>query len=148
MLTGCLGFCLPSHTLCSDWNPQMDLQAMDRAHRIGQKKEVQVSVHAWRRLALMQQHISGNTCRHWGQHTMHVGPTHIPTRNIHGGVNVVLGPSMWMLGALCICAVNGVLALPRCTPRRPGICFVHLTWSNYSTTACSCSFGCILRLFS
>jgi SWI/SNF-related matrix-associated actin-dependent regulator of chromatin subfamily A member 5 len=28
----------------SDWNPQMDLQAMDRAHRIGQKKEVKVSV--------------------------------------------------------------------------------------------------------
>ena len=26
----------------SDWNPQMDLQAMDRAHRIGQKKEVRV----------------------------------------------------------------------------------------------------------
>ncbi len=26
----------------SDWNPQMDLQAMDRAHRIGQKKEVHV----------------------------------------------------------------------------------------------------------
>lgn len=26
----------------SDWNPQMDLQAMDRAHRIGQKKQVQV----------------------------------------------------------------------------------------------------------
>ena len=26
----------------SDWNPQMDLQAMDRAHRIGQKKEVLV----------------------------------------------------------------------------------------------------------
>ncbi|CAK0743308.1 hypothetical protein CVIRNUC_001460 [Coccomyxa viridis] len=26
----------------SDWNPQMDLQAMDRAHRIGQKKEVNV----------------------------------------------------------------------------------------------------------
>merc|ERR1712130_486636 len=24
----------------SDWNPQMDLQAMDRAHRIGQKKPV------------------------------------------------------------------------------------------------------------
>jgi SWI/SNF-related matrix-associated actin-dependent regulator of chromatin subfamily A member 5 len=24
----------------SDWNPQVDLQAMDRAHRIGQKKEV------------------------------------------------------------------------------------------------------------
>lgn len=22
----------------SDWNPQMDLQAMDRAHRIGQQK--------------------------------------------------------------------------------------------------------------
>lgn len=26
----------------SDWNPQMDLQAIARAHRIGQKKEVQV----------------------------------------------------------------------------------------------------------
>ncbi|KAJ0976197.1 hypothetical protein J5N97_018162 [Dioscorea zingiberensis] len=26
----------------SDWNPQIDLQAQDRAHRIGQKKEVQV----------------------------------------------------------------------------------------------------------
>ena len=26
----------------SDWNPQMDLQAMDRAHRIGQKKQVSV----------------------------------------------------------------------------------------------------------
>ncbi|KRZ80198.1 putative global transcription activator SNF2L1, partial [Trichinella papuae] len=26
----------------SDWNPQMDLQAMDRAHRIGQKKTVRV----------------------------------------------------------------------------------------------------------
>ncbi|GMH18788.1 hypothetical protein Nepgr_020629 [Nepenthes gracilis] len=26
----------------SDWNPQVDLQAQDRAHRIGQKKEVQV----------------------------------------------------------------------------------------------------------
>lgn len=26
----------------SDWNPQVDLQAMDRAHRIGQKKRVQV----------------------------------------------------------------------------------------------------------
>lgn len=26
----------------SDWNPQMDLQAMDRAHRIGQKKQVHV----------------------------------------------------------------------------------------------------------
>lgn len=24
----------------SDWNPQNDLQAMDRAHRIGQKKQV------------------------------------------------------------------------------------------------------------
>merc|ERR1712147_496623 len=26
----------------SDWNPQMDLQAMDRAHRIGQTKPVHV----------------------------------------------------------------------------------------------------------
>ncbi|XP_021935559.1 chromatin-remodeling complex ATPase chain Iswi isoform X2 [Zootermopsis nevadensis] len=26
----------------SDWNPQMDLQAMDRAHRIGQQKQVKV----------------------------------------------------------------------------------------------------------
>jgi SWI/SNF-related matrix-associated actin-dependent regulator of chromatin subfamily A member 5 len=26
----------------SDWNPQVDLQAMDRAHRIGQKKQVNV----------------------------------------------------------------------------------------------------------
>jgi len=26
----------------SDWNPQVDLQAMDRAHRIGQTKEVLV----------------------------------------------------------------------------------------------------------
>ena len=26
----------------SDWNPQNDLQAMDRAHRIGQKKQVVV----------------------------------------------------------------------------------------------------------
>lgn len=28
--------------ICSDWNPQADLQAQDRAHRIGQKKPVQV----------------------------------------------------------------------------------------------------------
>ena len=26
----------------SDWNPQMDLQAQDRAHRIGSKSEVRV----------------------------------------------------------------------------------------------------------
>lgn len=26
----------------SDWNPQQDLQAQDRAHRIGQKNEVRV----------------------------------------------------------------------------------------------------------
>ena len=45
--------CLPSIKLrsinCivifdSDWNPQMDQQAEDRAHRIGQKKEVRVFV--------------------------------------------------------------------------------------------------------
>jgi len=28
----------------SDWNPQMDLQAEDRAHRIGQKKDVRVFI--------------------------------------------------------------------------------------------------------
>ena len=26
----------------SDWNPQVDLQAQDRAHRIGQKKQVHI----------------------------------------------------------------------------------------------------------
>merc|ERR1719316_1851904 len=26
----------------SDWNPQMDLQAMDRAHRIGQSRKVKI----------------------------------------------------------------------------------------------------------
>lgn len=26
----------------SDWNPQVDLQAMDRAHRIGQTKQVRI----------------------------------------------------------------------------------------------------------
>ena len=26
-----------------DWNPQMDLQAMDRAHRIGQKKQARIT---------------------------------------------------------------------------------------------------------
>lgn len=31
----------------SDWNPQMDLQAMDRAHRIGQKKQVLLSDVGW-----------------------------------------------------------------------------------------------------
>ena len=31
----------------SDWNPQMDLQAMDRAHRIGQTRPV----HVYRMLA-------------------------------------------------------------------------------------------------
>lgn len=33
----------------SDWNPQVDLQAMDRAHRIGAKKPVQVN---WCKLIL------------------------------------------------------------------------------------------------
>ena len=32
--------CLLLHV--SDWNPQSDLQAMDRAHRLGQTKPVQV----------------------------------------------------------------------------------------------------------
>jgi SWI/SNF-related matrix-associated actin-dependent regulator of chromatin subfamily A member 5 len=31
-----------SFYVCSDWNPQVDLQAQDRAHRIGQQKPVQV----------------------------------------------------------------------------------------------------------
>ena len=31
-----------NHTTCSDWNPQADLQAQDRCHRIGQKKQVHV----------------------------------------------------------------------------------------------------------
>ena len=34
-----------TYTRCppkSDWNPQVDLQAMDRAHRLGQTKPVQV----------------------------------------------------------------------------------------------------------
>ena len=46
VLTSSPCYSLCSSSLCSsddsDWNPQMDLQAMDRAHRIGQKKEVQV----------------------------------------------------------------------------------------------------------
>lgn len=29
----------------SDWNPTMDLQAMDRAHRLGQTKEVRDDFH-------------------------------------------------------------------------------------------------------
>jgi SWI/SNF-related matrix-associated actin-dependent regulator of chromatin subfamily A member 5 len=33
---------IESYTKSSDWNPQVDLQAMDRAHRIGQTKPVQV----------------------------------------------------------------------------------------------------------
>lgn len=28
----------------SDWNPTLDLQAMDRAHRLGQTKEVSLAV--------------------------------------------------------------------------------------------------------
>lgn len=36
--------CKQTHCLHpnSDWNPQVDLQAMDRAHRLGQTKPVQV----------------------------------------------------------------------------------------------------------
>ena len=30
--------------ILSDWNPQQDLQAQARAHRIGQKKEVRVFI--------------------------------------------------------------------------------------------------------
>uniref|UniRef100_A0A2N9GWX1 Chromatin-remodeling complex ATPase n=2 Tax=Fagaceae TaxID=3503 RepID=A0A2N9GWX1_FAGSY len=37
----------------SDWNPQVDLQAQDRAHRIGQKKEVQVFRHEHKLLSLL-----------------------------------------------------------------------------------------------
>ena len=33
----------------SDWNPQMDMQAMDRAHRIGQLKQV-IFIYKWRKL--------------------------------------------------------------------------------------------------
>ncbi|KAG7258428.1 hypothetical protein CRUP_031798 [Coryphaenoides rupestris] len=44
-------YCMPGHQpghrdvvilYDSDWNPQVDLQAMDRAHRIGQQKQVRV----------------------------------------------------------------------------------------------------------
>nr|GLL24731.1 chromatin-remodeling complex ATPase chain-like protein [Ipomoea trifida] len=35
------GDCQYCDTYDSDWNPQVNLQAQDRAHRIGQKKEVQ-----------------------------------------------------------------------------------------------------------
>ena len=31
----------------SDWNPQNDLQAIARAHRIGQKKVVKVNLPPW-----------------------------------------------------------------------------------------------------
>ncbi|KAJ0959872.1 hypothetical protein J5N97_000394 [Dioscorea zingiberensis] len=37
-----LSACLYLFAFDSGWNPQVDLQAQDRAHRIGQKKEVQV----------------------------------------------------------------------------------------------------------
>jgi SWI/SNF-related matrix-associated actin-dependent regulator of chromatin subfamily A member 5 len=43
---GGLGINLPTADVVilydSDWNPQVDLQAQDRAHRIGQKKQVRV----------------------------------------------------------------------------------------------------------
>lgn len=35
-------FLLSAVVSFSDWNPQVDLQAMDRAHRLGQTKPVQV----------------------------------------------------------------------------------------------------------
>ena len=38
----------------SDWNPQMDLQAMDRAHRIGQKKQVKVYRFAASKMLIFQ----------------------------------------------------------------------------------------------
>jgi SNF2 family DNA or RNA helicase len=42
-LSPCLGFVLfLNSVLQSDWNPQNDLQAMARAHRIGQKSHVNV----------------------------------------------------------------------------------------------------------
>ena len=37
----CFSF-ITTSSLPSDWNPQVDLQAMDRAHRLGQTKPVQV----------------------------------------------------------------------------------------------------------
>ena len=44
MILGGLGINLMTANIViiydSDWNPQNDLQAMDRAHRIGQKKQV------------------------------------------------------------------------------------------------------------
>ena len=53
----------------SDWNPTMDLQAMDRAHRLGQTKEVKA------RLWFMICHLSSHFCCKVDTHcfVFHVG---------------------------------------------------------------------------
>ena len=62
----------------SDWNPQMDLQAMDRAHRIGQKKQVTVfrfvvehSIEQ-KMVERATKKLSENTCNDSGKWVSHV----------------------------------------------------------------------------